>query len=115
MRRAGHWLVLVLSLGVTAYAVIAYAAFPIGATMEPSIRQAFESHAWAVYAHVFAAVTLRLWLPGSLMFGWRHGLRFEMVYPVIAWLCWVPNLLVAEWLLRGPVAKAAPQVPTRHG
>jgi uncharacterized membrane protein len=40
----------------------------------------------------FAAVTLRLWLPGSV----ASGIPFEEAYPVIAWCCWVPNLLVAE-------------------
>ena len=46
------------------------------------------------FALTFAAVTLRLWLPVSM----ASGLAFELAYPVIAWLCWVPNLLVAELL-----------------
>ena len=24
----------------------------------------------------------------------------DLGYVVVAWLCWVPNLLVAEWLIR---------------
>jgi len=53
---------------------------------------------WMVrnFALAFAAVTLRLWLPASL----ASGLPFEVAYPVVAWLCWVPNLLAAELLLR---------------
>lgn len=49
---------------------------------------------WMVrnFALAFAAVTLRLWLPGSVV----SGIPFEAAYPVIAWLCWVPNLVVAE-------------------
>ena len=49
---------------------------------------------WMVrnFALSFAAVTLRLWLPGSV----ASGIPFEVAYPVIAWACWVPNLLVAE-------------------
>jgi uncharacterized membrane protein len=47
------------------------------------------------YALTLAAVTLRLYLPLFQI----AGLSFEESYPVIAWLCWVPNLLVAEWLL----------------
>ncbi|MEQ9309259.1 MAG: DUF2306 domain-containing protein [Balneolaceae bacterium] len=43
-------------------------------------------------ALTFAAITLRIWLPMGLM----SGLDFNTVYPYIAWLCWVPNLLVAE-------------------
>jgi uncharacterized membrane protein len=49
------------------------------------------------YALTFAAVTLRLWLP-LLQFGF--ALPFMTAYPIVAWLCWIPNLLVAEWLVR---------------
>lgn len=45
------------------------------------------------YALCLAAVMLRLYLPAAQMMGFR----FEDAYPVIAWLCWVPNLVVAEW------------------
>jgi uncharacterized membrane protein len=48
------------------------------------------------FALTFAAVTLRLWLPASV----ASGIPFEVAYPVVAWLCWVPNLLAAELLLR---------------
>lgn len=52
---------------------------------------------WMVrnFALAFAAVTLRLWLPLSQVI----GVPFEIAYPVIAWLCWVPNVWVAERLL----------------
>lgn len=43
-------------------------------------------------ALTFAAVTLRLYL-GPLM---ALGVPFELAYPAVAWLCWVPNLVVAE-------------------
>jgi uncharacterized membrane protein len=51
---------------------------------------------WMVrnFSLTFAAVTLRLWLPASFVF----GIPFELAYPVIAWLCWVPNLVLAERL-----------------
>jgi uncharacterized membrane protein len=51
---------------------------------------------WMVrnFALTFAAVTLRLWLPASI----ASGVPFDLAYPVIAWLCWVPNLLAAELL-----------------
>lgn len=44
------------------------------------------------YALTFAAVTLRIYLPASALL----GIPFATAYPVIAWLCWVPNLAVAE-------------------
>ena len=40
----------------------------------------------------FAAVTLRLWLMLSI----ANGIDYDAAYRVIAWLCWIPNLLVAE-------------------
>lgn len=27
------------------------------------------------------------------------GFAFEDFYPVRAWLCWVPNLILVEWIL----------------
>ncbi len=53
---------------------------------------------WMVrsFALTFAAVLLRLWLPGLT----AAGLAFEVAYPAVAWLCWVPNLVVAEVGLR---------------
>lgn len=47
-----------------------------------------------------AAVTLRIYLPVSAV----AGIPFDQAYPTIAWLCWVPNLIVAEWFfVRGRV------------
>jgi hypothetical protein len=49
------------------------------------------------FALTFAAVMLRLYLPIAV----AAGADFELAYAIIAWLCWVPNLLVADWLLNG--------------
>jgi hypothetical protein len=46
------------------------------------------------FALTFAAVTLRFYLPGSV----AAGIAFELAYPVIAWLCWLPNIVIAELL-----------------
>jgi hypothetical protein len=54
------------------------------------------------FALTLAAVTLRLYLPASAV----AGIAFEQAYPAIAWLCWVPNLIVAEWC-RGLVTPRA--------
>jgi uncharacterized membrane protein len=62
-------------------------------------RREIESHReWMVrnYALTFAGVTLRLWLP---LLG-AAGIEFLPSYLVVAWLCWIPNLLVAEWMIR---------------
>ncbi len=46
-------------------------------------------------ALTFAAVTLRIYLPFLVM-----GFGFETGYLIVAWLCWVPNLILAEYLIR---------------
>lgn len=52
---------------------------------------------WMVrnYALAFAAVMLRLWLPAMVV----SGVSMVVAYQVVAWLCWMPNAVVAEWLL----------------
>jgi uncharacterized membrane protein len=53
----------------------------------------------------FAAVTLRIYLPLSQI----AGIPFDVAYPVIAWVSWVPNLLLANLLQReASVASYAP-------
>lgn len=62
-------------------------------------KQITKHQHWMIrsYALCFAAVTLRLWmptLPAVLQIG------FNEAYIIISWLCWVPNILVAELLIR---------------
>lgn len=57
----------------------------------------FDAHyCWMIrnFSLTFAGVTLRLWLPVSMML----GMTFELAYPIVAWLCWLPNILVANIL-----------------
>jgi len=48
------------------------------------------------YAACFAAVTLRIWLPllmitlGDYLFAYR----------IVAWLCWVPNIIAAYFIVK---------------
>jgi hypothetical protein len=201
MGPAGFVALCVLSLGVAAYAVLAYGVLPLGANLHPAMRATFEAQREAIYIHIFAsavalalgpfqfraqlrarrpalhrwfgrlylgmgvlvgglaglfmafhafgglasrlgfsclavawlytglrawrairardpvlhrrwmvrnfaltfaAVTLRLWLPASMV----SGIPFELAYPVIAWLCWVPNLVAAEILFNRPRSAA---------
>jgi len=55
--------------------------------------------AWMIrnYALAFAAVTLRIYLPIA-MFALHAD--FLIAYRIIAWLCWIPNLVVAEIMIR---------------
>jgi uncharacterized membrane protein len=48
------------------------------------------------YALCFAAVTLRIYLPLSTAL---MGFEFLIAYQIISWLCWIPNLLVAELII----------------
>ena len=47
----------------------------------------------------FQFLPVQAWLP------------FHSVYTATAWLCWVPNLLVALWITR---ARPAPSTPQRR-
>jgi Predicted membrane protein (DUF2306) len=48
------------------------------------------------FALAFAAVMLRIYIPLSQIAGFDYAAS----YAGIAWLCWVPNLLVAQLLVR---------------
>jgi hypothetical protein len=49
------------------------------------------------YALTLAGTMLRVWVP---IFVVGVSIDFVLAYRAIAWLCWVPNLLVAEWIIR---------------
>ena len=65
----------------------------------------FAHRQWMIrnFALILAAVTLRDYMPLMLFaFGWS----FRQSYITVSWLCWVPNLLVAEWPARCPQRQA---------
>lgn len=53
---------------------------------------------WAIrsFALTFSAVTIRLQLGA----GFAAGQRFKDFYWMLSWTCWIPNLILAEWLIR---------------
>ncbi len=72
-------------------------------------RRDVPSHqAWMIrnYALTYAGVTLRIWLPLLLLAPLAVGAPFEFdaafanAYAAVPFLCWLPNLVVAEWLIR---------------
>ncbi len=74
-------------------------------------RRDVESHRrWMVrnYALAFAAVMLRLYIPAAVM----AGVDFALAYALIAWLCWLPNLVLAERLYQGTRARSGGSVNT---
>lgn len=68
-------------------------------------RREFLAHQrwmYRSYALTLAAVTLRIYLPIAAL----AGIEFAHAYRVVSWMCWVPNLLIAEtWF----VTRASPQ------
>lgn len=48
------------------------------------------------YALCFAAVTLRIYLGLSVAL----GIAFATSYPIISWLCWVPNMVFAVYRIK---------------
>ena len=77
----GRTVALLLIFGVALYAVLGYLLMPMGALVHPQVRSAFIGNSQAIY------------VPLSVV----AGLEFGKAYPIIAWLCWVPNLALAEW------------------
>ena len=81
-----------LSLGLAWLTVTAVAYWKV-------LTRDYEAHRrWMLrsFALIFGAVTLRIYIPISLAL----GIEFGLSYPVIAWLDWVPNIVLIEWWIR---------------
>jgi len=65
-----------------------------------------EHRLWMIrsYALTTAAITLRLYVVGSDVLHIPLG----QSYPYIAWLCWVPNAVVAQWLIKATATRPFP-------
>jgi hypothetical protein len=103
----GFWLALTTQSGPIAawgFAVLAIAW--IGATATGvfhAVQHKIRSHqAWMIRsaALTMAAVTLRIYLGIGAVYGHSYG---DMAGS-LAWSCWVPNLIVAELLIRKQLA-----------
>jgi uncharacterized membrane protein len=69
-----------------------------------------EHRRWMIlsFSLIWAGVMLRLWIPiydGLASLGVVH-FSFATAYATIAWLCWVPNLMLALWFTRRTGAPA---------
>ena len=58
---------------------------------------------WRSYALTFAAVTLRIYI---YLVSWKFDLAEPEAYGILAWLSWVPNLILVEIYLRRSQRKA---------
>ena len=61
------------------------------------------------YSLIMAGIMLRVWMPLYDMLAALGvvGFSYETAYAAVAWLCWVPNLLIAIWITRKPAAQVA--------
>jgi uncharacterized membrane protein len=96
-----------LALGTTS-GPVASVGFAIPALLWPvftwiafraAIERRFAAHReWMLrsYAITATAITLRLMLPASAFMGFE----FAAAYPIIAWLGWLTNLALFEYLIR---------------
>lgn len=66
-------------------------------TIRQGNQKAHEQWMYRSYACTLAAVTLRVILPFELAV---LRLPFATAYPIVAWACWVPNLIFVEWWIR---------------
>ncbi|GGI43857.1 Uncharacterized membrane protein [Agromyces flavus] len=86
-------------------------------------RDVASHRAWMMrnFALTYAAVTLRIWLPLLIVAqipsagagGFDADAAFANAYAVVPFLCCLPNLIVAEWLIRRrglPSFRLAPPV-----
>jgi hypothetical protein len=68
-------------------------------------KKDFTAHGnWMIrsYALTLSAVTLRAWKFLAVLAFHPHPMD---LYRIVAWLGWVPNILLAEWLIRKGIAK----------
>ena len=84
-------------VGQAGFSLLALAWLYTGARAYAAIRGGDVSahRAWMArnFALTFAAVMLRLYLPAAMV----ARVPWELAYPAIAWLCWVPNLAAVWW------------------
>ncbi|MBL4808081.1 MAG: DUF2306 domain-containing protein [Rhodobacteraceae bacterium] len=73
--------------------------FTTGMAVRFAMRREISDHRhWMIrsFALTFAAVTLRIYL----LFFMVADFTYTEASLYIAWMCWVPNLIFAEWWLR---------------
>jgi uncharacterized membrane protein len=66
-----QWLVLALSLGVAAYALVAYSLVPLGKLVHPQMKLTFEAHRAAILTHIFCSAIAMVLGPWQFVPGLR--------------------------------------------
>ncbi|MFY0631764.1 MAG: DUF2306 domain-containing protein [Flavobacteriaceae bacterium] len=80
------------SIGAIVWVTLTYLGY---STVRKGKIEAHKKFMMYSYAGTFGAVTLRLWLPLLiLIFG-----GFTLAYQIVAWLSWIPNMIVVYLIL----------------
>ena len=66
-----QWLVLAMSVGVAAYALVAYSLVPLGSLVHPQMKLAFEAHRVAILTHIFCSALAMVLGPWQFVPGLR--------------------------------------------
>ena len=84
-----------LGFGLLAFLWLATVLKAYASILKKEIKQ-HENWMIRNYALAFAAVTLRIYLPFSQAV--LHA-DFLTCYRIISWLCWIPNILIAQMII----------------
>lgn len=86
-----------VSFGFGLLSVI-WIAVTLNAVRLAMIGKIARHHRWMFrsFALTFAAVTLRVYLLGFAI----SGVAYTEASVYLAWVCWIPNVIFAEWYLR---------------
>lgn len=102
---SGLWLAVTTTSGITAsWGFALLAVVWVGATVigiGSAIGGDVGAHQrWMIRsaALTMAAVALRIYLGIGVV----AGFRYEYIAGLLAWICWVPNLIIAELIIRKP-------------
>ena len=85
--------------GAGFFALAIHWLFTTGRALWAVLHRNFAAHErWMIrsFALTLAAVTLRIYMPIGVTL--NQG-EFTLPYTIIAWACWVPNLITAEIFL----------------
>ncbi|MCK5726481.1 MAG: DUF2306 domain-containing protein [Thiotrichaceae bacterium] len=93
---------MVAGLGFGLLAII-WVGVTIQAIRMAMVKNFVEHRKWMIrsFALTFAAVTLRLYLLGFVL----ADVSYIPASVYLAWMCWLPNIIFAEWWIRRTLGK----------
>ena len=111
MRTAGYIVMMVLSLGVAGYGIVAYGFLPPGALVHPGMRPTFESLRDVLYAHIFGSAVALALGPFQFSAGLRarrvalHRLMGRLYLGVGVLIGGLAGLFMATQAFGGPITR----------